>query len=72
MNAGGCAISLPGVGIGHVADGLYVGYAVEKDVRLRKQPAIGYAAKRSGECQRLLCKVDFQELLGAARAEYQI
>ena len=35
MNSGGWSISLSGAGIGHVADGLYVGYAVEKDVSLR-------------------------------------
>ena len=49
MNAGGCTISLSGSRIGHVADSLYIGYTVEKDVFLPGQAAIGYAAKRSGE-----------------------
>ena len=63
MNSGGWGISLSGGGICHVVDGLYVGYAVEKDVSLRLQPPIGYAAKGVGKCQRLLCKIDFQDVL---------
>ncbi len=63
MNAGGWAISLSGGGIGHVANGLHVRYAIEKDVLLPLQPTIGDAAEGIGERQRLRCQVQFQDIL---------
>ena len=63
MNAGGYAISLSGGGIAHVANGLHVGHAVEEDVILCLQPAIGHAAEGIGERQRLCCKIEFQDVL---------
>ena len=63
VNAGGCSISLSGRGIGHIANGLHVGYAVEEDITLPLQPAIGHATERIGERQRLCCEVEFQGIL---------
>ena len=53
VNARGYAIGLSGRGIAHVADGLHVGYAVEEDITLPLQPAIGHAAERTRERQGL-------------------
>ena len=63
MNGAGFVVSLSGVGIAHVVNGLHVGHAVEKDVLLRVKPAIGHGEEVSGERQRLLCKIEFQDVV---------
>lgn len=63
MNGGGFVVSLSGVGIAHVANGLHVGHAVEKDVLLREKPAIGHGEEVRGERERLRCKIEFQDVV---------
>lgn len=67
VNAGGCAIGLSSRGIGYVANGLHVWYAVEENIPLLPQTAIGYAAERVRERERLCCEVEFQSILARCR-----
>ena len=45
VNLGCWGIASPGFDIGHVVDDLHVGYAIEKEIFLRLESAIGHAAE---------------------------
>lgn len=63
MDAGWGAVSLARGGIGDVVNRLNVRNAVEKDVILGLQSAIGYVAKRGGKRKGLGRQVELKDIL---------